>query len=132
MIVAGLGCRKGTSAETLLSAIHMACESAGISRESVDALATGEIKRNEPGMTELAAQLRLPLHVFDETALKRAESRTKTISRHSLAQTSTPSLSEAAALVAAGEGSELIVARLIADGATCALARSQGHSKDHS
>jgi len=127
MIVAGLGCRKGTSAEALLSAIDVACEQAGISRESVAALATGEIKRNEPSMGELANRLGLSLHIFDETALKQAEGRTKTVSKHSLAQTSTPSLSEAAALVAAGEGSQLIVARLIADGATCALAASKDH-----
>lgn len=122
MIVAGLGCRKGTSAEALLSAIDIACENAGISRHSIAALASGEIKRDEPGMNEVAARLGLPLHIFDEIALKQAEGRTKTVSKHSLAQTSTPSLSEAAALVAAGENSELIVARLIADGATCALA----------
>ncbi len=128
MIAAGLGCRKGTSAEVLLSAINMACDSAGISRESIAALATGEIKRHEKGLNELAAQLGLPLHVFGEAALKQAEDRTQTVSKHSLAQTSTPSLSEAAALVAAGKGSELIVARLIADGATCALARSRDNS----
>lgn len=122
MIAAGLGCQKGTSMEALLSAIDMACEQAGISRESIAALATGEIKRHEPSITELANRLELPLHVFDEEALKRAEGRTKTVSKHSLAQTSTPSLSEAAALVAAGENSELLVARVISLGATCALA----------
>ena len=122
MIVAGLGCRKGTSAEALLSAIDTACDSAGISRESISALATGEIKRHEPGLNELAGRLGLPLHVFDETALKQAEGRTKTVSKHSLAQTSTPSLSEAAALAAAGENAELLVARVISPGATCALA----------
>lgn len=128
MIVAGLGCRKGTSMEALLSAIELACGSAGISRKSIAALATGEIKRHEQGLNDLATLLGLPLHIFDETALKQAEGRTQTVSKHSLAQTSTPSLSEAAALVAAGEGSELIVTRLIADGATCALARSRDNS----
>ncbi|MGK6315174.1 cobalamin biosynthesis protein [Neorhizobium sp. DT-125] len=127
MIVAGLGCRKGTSAENVLSALDAACSQAGISRESVTALATGEIKRDEPGLLELAGKLVLPLHVLDETVLKQAEGRTKTVSKHSLAQTATPSLSEAAALAGAGEGSELIVARLIANGATCALARSKDH-----
>jgi cobalt-precorrin 5A hydrolase len=128
MIAAGLGCRKGTSAEALLSALTAACAEANIPRESVSILATGEIKRHEPGMIELAERLGLPLQIFDEAALKQAETRTKTVSKHSLAQTATPSLSEAAALVAAGEASELIVVRLIADGATCALARSKDHS----
>ncbi|MDR6820558.1 cobalt-precorrin 5A hydrolase [Neorhizobium sp. 2083] len=128
MIAAGLGCRKGTSAEALLSALAAACSQAGISRESVSVLATGEIKRHEPGLIQLAERLRLPLRIIDEASLKGAEGRTKTVSKHSLAQTATPSLSEAAALAAAGEASELIVARLVADGATCALARSKDHS----
>ncbi len=128
MIAAGLGCRKGTSAEALLSALAAACSQAGISRESVSVLATGEIKRHEPGLIQLAERLRLPLRIIDEASLKGAEGRTRTVSKHSLAQTATPSLSEAAALAAAGEASELIVARLVADGATCALARSKDHS----
>lgn len=128
MIAAGLGCRKGTSAEALLSALAAACSQAGISRESVSVLATGEIKRHEPGLIQLAERLRLPLRIIDGASLKGAEGRTRTVSKHSLAQTATPSLSEAAALAAAGEASELIVARLVADGATCALARSKDHS----
>ncbi|MGK9053448.1 cobalamin biosynthesis protein [Neorhizobium petrolearium] len=125
MIVAGLGCRKGTPAESILSALEAACAAAGISRESVTALATGEIKRHEAGIIELAGKLGLPLHVLDDAMLKQAEGRTKTVSQHSLAQTATPSLSEAAALALAGEEAELIAPRLIADGATCALARSK-------
>ncbi|WJR69002.1 cobalamin biosynthesis protein [Neorhizobium sp. CSC1952] len=125
MIVAGLGCRKGTSAESILSALDAACAAAGIPRESVTALATGEIKRHEAGIVELAGKLGLSLHVLDDAMLKQAEGRTKTVSQHSLAQTATPSLSEAAALALAGEEAELIAPRLIADGATCALARSK-------
>ncbi len=132
MIVAGLGCRKGTTADAILSALDAACAAAGISRDAIGSLATGEIKRDEPGMNALADRLGLTLLVCDATALKQAEGRTRTVSTHSLARTATPSLSEAAALVAAGAGSELIVARLIADGATCALARSREHPEDHS
>lgn len=128
MIAAGLGCRKGTSAEALLSALAAACAEADIPPEAVSVLATGEIKRHEPGLIELSERLRLPLQILDNAALTQAEGRTRTVSKHSLAQTATPSLSEAAALAAAGEASELIVARLVADGATCALARSKDHS----
>ncbi|WP_117194529.1 cobalamin biosynthesis protein [Rhizobium terrae] len=125
MIVAGLGCRKGTPAQALLSALDAACAAAGISRESIAALATGEIKRDEPAIHELADRLALPLHILDGAALKQAEGRTKTVSNHSLAQTATPSLSEAAALAGAGDGAVLLAARVIAEGATCALARSE-------
>ena len=37
MIVAGLGCRKGSTREELLSALDAACTEAGISRSSIAA-----------------------------------------------------------------------------------------------
>jgi len=122
MIIAGLGCRKGSTAEDLLSALDAACAEARISRESVVALATGEIKREEPGILQLAERLGLPLHIVGDNALMEVEPKTKTVSRHSLAKTLSSSLSEAAALAVAGETSEIIVPRLISRGATCALA----------
>ncbi|TNM60510.1 cobalamin biosynthesis protein [Aliirhizobium smilacinae] len=122
MIVAGLGCRKGSTREELLSALDAACTEAGISRSSIAALATGDIKREEPGILQLAETLGLPLHIVNDDALMDAEPRTKTVSRHSLAKTLSSSLSEAAALAVAGERSEIIVPRLISKGATCALA----------
>jgi cobalt-precorrin 5A hydrolase len=125
MIVAGLGCRKGSTREELLSALDAACMEAGISRESVAALATGEIKREEPGMLQLAEKLGLALHIVSDDALLEVEPRTKTVSRHSLAKTLSSSLSEAAALAAAGKTSEIIVPRLISQGATCALAETK-------
>jgi cobalt-precorrin 5A hydrolase len=125
IIIAGLGCRKGSSAEDLLSALDAACVEAGISRSSITAFATGEIKREEPGMIELASRLGLPLHIVDDEALLQAEPRTRTVSRHSLVKTLSSSLSEAAALAVAGEHSEIIVPRLIANGATCALATTK-------
>jgi cobalt-precorrin 5A hydrolase len=126
MIVAGLGCRKGSTMEELLSALDAACTAAGISRESLAALATGDIKREEPGMLQLAERLGLPLRIVSDDALVGAEPRTKTVSRHSLAKTLSPSLSEAAALAAAGDRAALIVPRVISQGATCALAAVEG------
>jgi cobalt-precorrin 5A hydrolase len=125
MIIAGLGCRKGSSVDELLSALDAACIEAKISRNAVAALATGEIKREEPGMLELAKKLGLVLHIVGDDALLEAEPRTKTVSRHSLAKTLSSSLSEAAALAVAGETAEIIVPRLISHGATCALAQSK-------
>lgn len=124
MIVAGLGCRSGTSAEQMFFALEAACEEIGIEPKAITALATGEIRGQEPGIVQLAEKLGLPLHIVDDGALVAAEPRTKTVSKHSLNQTGSSSLSEAAALAVAGETSELILPRIIAYGATCALARS--------
>ncbi|HEX5935377.1 MAG TPA: cobalamin biosynthesis protein [Pseudorhizobium sp.] len=125
MIVAGVGCRRGTPADGVEAALNAACRQAGIALTSVTSLATGVIKEDEPGILELAARLNLPLHIVGDDDLRAAESRTRTVSRHSLAKTVSPSLSEAAALAVAGERSALLVARVIAEGATCALARPE-------
>ena len=124
MIVAGLGCRRGTPMEGVEAALRLACETARLDPSAVTALATGTIKEDEPGILELATHLGLPLHIMADHDLTAAEPRTRTVSQHSLARTVSPSLSEAAALAVAGPTSELIVARVIAEGATCALARS--------
>ncbi len=125
MIVAGLGCRSGTSAEQMFFALEAACEEVGLEPKALTALATGEIRRNEPGILQLAEKLGLPLHIVDDEALHAMEPRTKTLSRHSLSQTGSSSLSEAAALAVAGETSELILPRMVAYGATCALAQAK-------
>lgn len=125
MIVAGLGCRRGTPLEALEAAISLACEQAGITRNLISALATGIIKKDEPAIVELAQRLNLHLHIVGDEELKAAEPKTRTVSQHSLAITDSPSLSEAAALAIAGDGAALIAARVVAQGATCALARSE-------
>ncbi len=124
MIIAGLGCRRGTPMEGVEAVLRLACEAACIDFEAVTALATGTIKEDEPGIRDLATHLGLPLHIVADDDLTAVEPQTRTVSHHSLARTVSPSLSEAAALAAAGPASELIVARVIAEGATCALARS--------
>lgn len=125
MIVAGLGCRKGTDAESVEAALALACNEAGIDLAAIDALATGTIKEHEPGLLELAERLKLPLHIVGDEALKEAEPLTRTVSKHSLARTVSPSLSEAAAIAVVGKQAELVAARVIAEGATCAIARSK-------
>ena len=124
MIVAGLGCRRGTPMESVRAALLLACQAARLEPATVTALATGTIKEDEPGILDLATHLGLPLHIVADEDLTAAEPRTRTVSQHSLARTVSPSLSEAAALAVAGPTSELIVARVIAEGATSALARS--------
>ena len=57
-----------------------------------------------------------------EAALKEMEERTLSQSAQSLAVTGTPSVSEAAALAAAGEGSRLLGPRIVVGNVTCALA----------
>lgn len=67
--VVGLGCRRGCSAEELLTLIQASLSHAGITLSEVRALASIDGKRNEPGLIQLAQQLKRPLHVFSAQQL---------------------------------------------------------------
>ncbi len=121
-IVAGIGCRKDTPAETILRVLAQTMETMGLEGRTPDMLATGGIKAHEAGIIEAAKKLGIPLVVLEQTALAAAAPRTLTVSEMSLAHAGTPSLCEAAALAAAGETAMLAAPRYVRDGVTCAIA----------
>ena len=124
MIVAGMGCRRGTPVNELEATLLSTCDRARIDPASIRALATGRIKANETGLIDLAQRLGLPLHIVGDEELRASAPRTHTISRQSLAHTQSTSLSEAAALAVAGASALLIATRIVTKRATCALAQS--------
>ncbi|MCX8998060.1 cobalamin biosynthesis protein [Rhizobiaceae bacterium BDR2-2] len=126
MIVAGIGCRRGTAAETILATLDAALAAASLSRGALAALATGALKAEEAGVKEAANRLGLPLRIADDAALAAAEPRLLTRSEASHGATGSGSLCEAAALAAAGEGASLLAPRFIREGVTVALARMSG------
>lgn len=124
MMVAGIGCRKGAAQEDILSAIETALETHGLAVTALTALATASLKRDEPGILAAARRLDLPLLVVENAELKAAESRTLSRSQASLEAANTPSVSEAAALAAAGADATLLGPRTVVGPATCAIASS--------
>lgn len=126
MIVAGLGSRAGVRAEDILAAVRTAAAHHGVPVERIGRLATGERKAGEPAFAEAALKLGIPLEIVGEAALAGAAGRTLTRWGPSRAATGLPSLSEAAALAAAGGGAALLGPRIALGSVTCALARSGG------
>jgi cobalamin biosynthesis protein CbiG len=124
MIVAGVGCRRGTAREDVLATITAACDAVGRAGAAPARLATNAAKSSEPGLRAAAAALGVPLDVPTDAALHAAAPRCLTRSDASLAATGLPSLAEAAALAAAGPGARLLGPRLTARGVTCALAEA--------
>ena len=114
MIVAGVGCRKGASADDIGAVIGDALARAGF---PVTAL-----KRGERGIVVAAAALGGPLLLIPKAELEAAGARAQTRSERVLALTGLPSVAEAAALAAAGPQARLVVPRIAAGTATCALA----------
>jgi cobalt-precorrin 5A hydrolase len=119
VIIAGIGCRRDCAAEDIFAIVRLAAERAGA---APTALATSAAKAATPALREAAAVLALPLLPVAGPALEAAAPRCATRSAASLRATGLPSLAEAAALAAAGEGSRLLLPRIAGARATCALA----------
>lgn len=119
-LVAGLGCSSGASAEELGSLLQSALAAAGCAPGGLGLLATLDRKLAEPGLRELAAGLRLELVGYTSTEL--ASQATPNPSETVQRAVGTPSVAEAAALLASGNG-DLIVSKRASARATVALAR---------
>ena len=95
----GLGCDRGTPLATVLHALDAALAQAGLSRAQVRVLASIEAKSNEAAFLALATLGGWPLRFFSaaELAAVPVLNPSATVLRHM----GTPSVSEAAALLAA-------------------------------
>lgn len=98
-LAVGLGCDRGTPLATVLQALDAALTQAGLTRAQVRALASIEAKRDEVAFLQLAALGGWPLHFFSaaELAAVPVLNPSATVLRYM----GTPSVSEAAALLAA-------------------------------
>ncbi len=121
--VAGIGCRKGVSADAVIAAIRVAENAFGIAAEC---LASAPLKAGEAGLVEAAQRLSLPLKIVPQARLDAVASKTFTQSRASLDHSGSPSVSEAAALAAAGKNARLVAPRLVAGNVTVAMATTDG------
>jgi cobalt-precorrin 5A hydrolase len=125
MIIAGVGCKRGTAAPDIEAAIRAALARAGLAVTELTAIATSAGKGAEPGIAAAATKLGVRIVPIPEVELKAAGARVTTRSERVLALTGVPSLAEAAALAAAGPAAHLVTARLVVGAATCALASSE-------
>jgi cobalt-precorrin 5A hydrolase len=121
MIIAGIGCRKGTPASEIETAVSAALARAGLDRATIGMIATSAAKRAEPGIAGAAAVLGVPLAVVPPADLAAAGERVATRSQRVLMLAGVPSVAEAAALAAGGAAARLIVPRIVVGAATCAL-----------
>ncbi|MFL5802310.1 MAG: cobalamin biosynthesis protein, partial [Roseiflexaceae bacterium] len=63
VLVVGMGCRRGVPLDELRAALETALHDAGLALESVGALATVDLKGDEPGLRALADELGVPLQI---------------------------------------------------------------------
>lgn len=122
MMVAGIGCRRGATADAVLSAFEMALDHCDIARPQIAALATAVDKSAEAGIADAARSLGLRLLFLTPEQLHAASAGALTISERVLSLKGVPSVAETAALAAAGSGARLLGPRVATPTVTCAIA----------
>jgi cobalt-precorrin 5A hydrolase len=127
MIVAGIGSRKGATVTEVIAAVDAALAEHGLARRELSLIATARMKQDEIGIIAAGGMLNLPLVLIDDEVLREMAGATLSHSALSLAAAGTPSVSEAAALAAAGSGARLAGPRLAVGPVTCAIAFSGEH-----
>ena len=103
----GLGCDRDTPSSTIIEVIEEALTLCAASRMDIGSAASITLKANEYGLLQAMQQLGVQIHFYaaDELAAVPVPNPSETVRRY----TGTPSVSEAAALLAAGEGAQLIL-----------------------
>jgi len=107
-VALGIGCDRGTPVETIDGAVMEALAAAGADAANVVAVASIDLKADEVGLLALARQRGWPIrfHSAEDLAAVPVPNPSETVRKH----TGTPSVSEAAALLAAGaDASHLLV-----------------------
>jgi len=119
-LVAGVGASTGAPADAVEPLLVAALAGAGLARASVSEVATIDRRAGDPAVLALG----LPVRAFPAAALAAVD--VPTPSEVVRAAVGTASVAEAAALLAAGPGAELVVTKQVSAHGTVAVARRRG------
>jgi cobalt-precorrin 5A hydrolase len=100
-LVVGLGCQRGCPASTLRALLEQALQAHRIELHQIVALASIDLKRDEAGLLELAAELELPLSYFSSEQLARYQTQLSHRSQIAFERTGCYGVAESAALALA-------------------------------
>ena len=127
-LVVGLGCQRGCPVTTLRALLDQALQAHQIELHQIKALASIDLKRDEPALVELAAQLALPLTYFSSEQLAGYEPQLSHHSQIAFERTGCYGIAESAALALAEQlthsPAKLLIKRQKYAQATFALAGS--------
>ncbi|MCI8852038.1 MAG: cobalt-precorrin 5A hydrolase [Lachnospiraceae bacterium] len=119
--VLGMGCRRGADPADIRSLAEQALAGSGISRRSIQAIASIDLKKQEPGLLSLAREWDVPFLTYSAEELSRAEyegglSESEFVKK----TTGVGNVCERAALLAGGR--VLVQRRMAERGVTAAIA----------
>ena len=117
-LVAGVGCSRGAGADEIVDLLEATLGEAGLSRKSVAALASIDVKLDEEGLLEAAGRMDAPLHFFPAEDLSAVEvPNPSELVRYVVG---TPSVAEAAVI---SSGAKLVLEKRKSANATVAVGR---------
>ena len=120
--VAGLGCRRGKSEEELEAFLQEKLTRCGVGVHELKALASIDLKKDEPGLAALAHKLGLPFLTYSAAELQEAPG-DFTPSAFVKETTGVDSVCERAAVLSSG--GQLVVRKVAENGMTFALAKQE-------
>jgi cobalamin biosynthesis protein CbiG len=115
----GIGCQRHTPSSTIARAITQVCQAHDIPEALIAGIGTIDRKVNESGLVDYCRDRQLPLHGFSADQLNQVS--TPSASDRVKDLVGSPSVAEAAALLAAAIGAKLWVTKQVvraADGVT--------------
>jgi len=121
LLVLGVGCRRGIWKEALDEAVEDFLIGAGRSSMSIKAVASIDLKRNEPAITDFCSKHNLPFLTYSVEELNKAVGSFSS-SQKVLETTGVDNVCERAAVLASGNG-VLLRSKTLYPGITLALAR---------
>ena len=123
VLVLGAGCNRGVSPEEFERCAENFLRGAGVSVLSLKAVASIDIKNDEPALVSFAEKHNVPFMTFTAGELQNVPGRF-TASERVRHFTGTDNVCERACVLAAGEGAVLLRSKCVYNGITFALARS--------
>lgn len=123
-LVLGVGCERGASAQALIDHVDAVLAGADIAPQSIAAIASIDVKADEPALDALAAHLGVPARFFTAGELDKLGPRLATPSHYVKAAVGCPGVAEGSALAVAGDDARLIVAKTAGERVTCAVAQA--------
>ena len=127
IVQVGIGCRRGTGADTIARAVQAALDAANVPREALCGAASIDVKRSEFGLLHFAADWGLPLAFFAAETLQAAAG-DFTPSDFERRAVGVDNVCERAAVCAAGGGA-LLARKRAQDGVTVALAAPEWRAR---
>lgn len=121
--ILGIGCARGCDAAVLDRFVQETLAAHRVNPASIAAVASVDLKGDEPAIIALAARLEVPFRVFSSDELLAETQRVANPSQTVFDEIGTYSVAEAAALATGGQSASLFIEKQKSDQATLAVAR---------